>query len=218
MSNKKYICLDIGNVLCDVATQPFLETLSESFNITFAEADRFLKRFQQIHDLGYTTMEDELKDKFGLKSPVLLKKLVQGWNDSVTTNYYMIDKLNDLRNNHNLQVALLSNIGVEHAAMMEEKLNRGNFFPGAIKHFSCYVGARKPSMIYYQSFITQYPEFKGCIYVDDLVVNLEASKQFGFQTFHMSLAEDNVEYKISLLEQLLIDDGSLNLPQIGQTS
>lgn len=212
--NKKYICLDIGNVLCDVATQPFLETLSETFNITIPEADRFLKRFQQIHDLGYTTMEDELKDKFGLKSPITINKLVEAWNDSVTPNMAMIDKLNYLRDEHNLQVALLSNIGIEHANMMKIKLQEGNFFPNSIKHFSCFVGARKPSMVYYQSFLMQYPEFKGCIYVDDLTINLEASKQFGFQTFHMSLAEDDVEYKISLLQQLLIDDGSLALPKI----
>lgn len=212
--NKKYICLDIGNVLCNVITKPFLENLSETFNITISEADRFLKRFQQIHDLGYTTMEDELKDKFGLKSPVTLNRLVDAWNDSVTPCLPMIQQLNYLMSEHNLQVALLSNIGIEHANMMKVKLQEGNFFPNAIKHFSCFVGARKPSMVYYQSFLMQFPEFKGCIYVDDLATNLEASKQFGFQTFHMSLEEDDVDYKISLLKQLLMDDEALELPKI----
>ena len=207
MKNKKYICLDIGNVLCTVAAQPFLEKLSEQFNVTIPEAHRFLKRFQQIHDLGYTTMEDELKDKFGVKSPGILQKLVQGWNDSVSPCLPMIDRLNYLRNEHDLQVALLSNIGVEHATMMEEKLAHGNFFPGAIKHFSCFVGARKPSMVYYQSFLMQYPEFKGSIYVDDLEENLNASKQFGFQTFHLSLEQPGIEQKIEELEELVIKSG-----------
>lgn len=201
----KYICLDIGNVLCSVAAEPFLEILSETFNITFSEGARFLKRFQQIHDLGYTTMEDELKDKFGVKSPVTIKNLVDAWNDSVTPNMYILDKLNGLRDKYNLQVALLSNIGVEHAAMMEKKLARNGFFPGAIKHFSCFVGARKPSMIYYQSFLTQYPEFKGCLYVDDLKENLEASIPFGFATYHFTLEDSGYESKVAEIEMMIIN-------------
>lgn len=201
----KYIALDIGNVLCHVAAEPFLDLVSETFNATIPESARFLKRFQQIHDLGYTTMEDELKDKFHVKSPVTLKKLVDAWNDSVTPNMYIIDKLNDLRSKHNLQVALLSNIGVEHAAMMEEKLAHGGFFPGAIKHFSCFVGARKPSMIYYQSFLTQYPQFKGCLYVDDLIENLEASKTFGFETYHFTLENLGYECYVDEIEAIIIN-------------
>lgn len=201
----KYICLDIGNVLCSVASEPFLEIISETFNITFAEGARFLKRFQQIHDLGYTTMEDELKDKFGVKSPVTIKKIVDAWNDSVTPNMHIIDKLNGLRSKHNLQVALLSNIGVEHAAMMEEKLSYEGLFPGAIKHFSCFVGARKPSMIYYQSFLIQHPEFKRCLYVDDLKENLEASEPFGFKTYHFTLEDPNYESKVAEIERMIIN-------------
>ena len=200
----KYIALDIGNVLCHVSTEPFLEMLSETFNVTIPEASRFLKRFQQIHDLGYTTMEDELKDHFGVKSPVTIQKLVKGWNDSVFPNLHILDRLNDMRDRHNLQVALLSNIGVKHAAMMEEKLAHNGFFPGAIKHFSCFVGARKPSMIYYQSFLTQYPQFKGCLYVDDLKENLHASTAFGFQTYHFTLEDPDYESKVQEIEELVI--------------
>lgn len=199
----KYIAIDIGNVLCDVATIPFLETLSDSFNITVPEARRFLKRFQQLHDLGYTTMEDELRDNFNVRSPVVLKRIGQIWNDSVIPNLPMINKLNKLRRQHNLQVALLSNIGVEHAAMIEEKLSHGGFFPNAIKHFSCFVGARKPSLIFYQSFLIQHPDFKSCLYIDDLQENLNASKQFGFNPFRLALDEADANDKIEELEQLI---------------
>lgn len=200
----KYICLDIGNVLCDVNPKPFLESLSETFNITIPEANRFLKRFQQLHDLGYTNMEDELKDNFNVKSPLTIKKLVDGWNDSVNTNLHVINKLNNLRENHGLQVALLSNIGVEHAAMVESKLAHGGFFQNAIKHFSCFVGARKPSFIFYQSFLLQYPEFQNCLYVDDLRENLIASKPFGFKTFRLALDEHDVNVKIAELEAEIV--------------
>jgi len=201
-----YIALDIGNVLCNIATEPFLETLSETLNITIVEANRFLKRFQQIHDLGYTTMEDELKDKFQLKSPITIAKLVQGWNDSVTPCIPMLTKLNDLRRENGLQVALLSNIGLEHASMMEEKLKHGEFFPGAIKHFSCFVGARKPSTIFYQSFLLQYPKFKNCLYIDDLQENLNSAKAFGFVPFHMSLELPGIDKKINEIENIILNN------------
>lgn len=201
----RFIALDIGNVLCHVGAQPFIELVSETFNTTIPEAARFLRRFQQVHDLGYTTMEDELKDHFGAKSPAIINKLVQAWNDSVKPNDQMIDRLNEMRIKHKLQVALLSNIGVEHAEMMKTKLSEGGFFPGAIKHFSCFVGARKPSSIYYQSFLLQYPEFKGCLYVDDLMENLEASRAFGFKTFHFTLEDPNYPKKILEIEKLILE-------------
>lgn len=200
----KYICLDIGSVLCSVNMSPFLDNLSATFNITVPEAHRFLKRFQQIHDLGYTTMEDELKDKFFVKSSVTIQRLVDAWDDAVVPCIPILDKLNHLRQQHGLQVALLSNIGTEHARMMENKLSHNGFFPGVIKHFSCEVGARKPSLIYYQSFLLQHPEFKGSLYVDDLQENLDASKAFGFKTFRLSLEEPGVDEKINEIEQLII--------------
>ena len=200
----KYIALDIGGVLCHVNALPFVELVSETFNTTVPEAARFLKRFQQIHDLGYTTMEDELKDHFGAKSPAIIKKLVQAWNDSVVPNEYIIRQLNDMRDKHKLQVALVSNIGVEHAEMMKTKLAEDGFFPGAIKHFSCFVGARKPSAIYYQSFLLQYPQFEGCLYVDDLQENLDASKPFGFQTYHFTLEDPNYAKKVKEIEKLVL--------------
>lgn len=200
----KYICLDIGNVLCTITTAPFLEYLSETFNITLPEATRFLRRFQQAHDLGLTTIEDELKDHFDVKSTMIMSKLMDLWSKIVAPHMGMITKLNDLRVNNNLQVALLSNIGVEHAFMMEHVLENGGFFQNSIKHFSCEVGARKPSKLFYQSFLSQHPEFNGSLYVDDLTENLEASKQFGFQTFHMSLDQSDVGSKILEIEQLVI--------------
>lgn len=200
----RYLALDIGNVICDVAQQPFLEILSENFNITIAEAQRFLKRFQRLHDLGHTTMEDELKDKFSVKSPAIIKKLVNAWNDSMTPNLPIMDTLNRLRKEHSVQIALLSNIGVEHAAMMEETLKHDGFFPNAIKHFSCDVGARKPSMIFYQSFLLQYPQFKGCLYVDDLQENLDSSDIFGFTTLRLALDEPGYDLKIKDIERLIV--------------
>ena len=199
----KYIALDIGNVLCKISFDPFVNILSETFDISIQDAKIFFKRFQRIHDLGYTTMEDEIKSSFSTKSEIIIQKIVNTWNYSVQPDINILNKLNHLREDHDLKIALLSNIGLEHASMMEEKLKHNNFFPNAIKHFSCEVGARKPSLIYYQSFLWQYPEFKGCLYVDDLQDNLNAGEKLGFKPFHFDLNHDDVDQKIIQIENLI---------------
>lgn len=199
-----YVCLDVGSVLCHVKMDPFLDILSEALNISTQDAHRFMKRFQQIHDLGQTTMEDELKDQFHVKSQVTLKKLSQAWNDTVTPNFDIIQKINDIRQTKGLRVALLSNIGVEHAEIVKDKLEHNKFFTQSIKHFSCFVGARKPSLLFYQSFLSQYPDFKGCLYIDDLQENLDASKQFEFKTYRLSIDEDGYLDKIPDIEQMIL--------------
>lgn len=201
----KRVCLDIGSVLCTVDYQSFVEMISTTFNLTLADSKRFLKRFQQMHDLGFTTMEDELKDRFGLKSEATIQKLVRHWNDCVKTSYEMLAMLNNVKRQHGLEVALLSNIGPEHAVLMEDRLAWGGFFKDAVKHLSCAVGARKPSKLYYQSFLQQHPEFTCSIYVDDLQENLDASKPFGFQTFRLSLEEPDALSKIAELEKLIVN-------------
>jgi FMN phosphatase YigB (HAD superfamily) len=187
--NPKYVCMDIGNVLCNVDEEGFRECLSYKLNINTFKAKRFLKRFQQIHDLGFTTMEDELTDQFNIKSPYILKEIVQKWNDCVTPYVPMLNVLNDLRKNDNLKIALLSNIGLEHAALLQDILSLDGFFNSSIKHLSCFVGARKPSTIYFQSFLLQHPEFTGALYVDDLQANLDGAKPLGFRTHRFDLSE-----------------------------
>lgn len=199
------MALDIGNVLVKVETDPFLQKLSETLNITIPDASRFIRRFQQLHDLGYTTMEDELKDKFSIKSPFIIANLVNAWNMSIVPHLPILTKLNDLRKKYNLEIALLSNIGVEHAAMIDDKLKHEGFLENTIRHFSCFVGARKPSMLFYQSFLLQYPQFKGCVYVDDLKENLAASEQFGFKTFHLDLNNDGLNDRLDELEHFVIN-------------
>lgn len=196
----KYIALDIGNVICHANMRNFIEEISATFNVSYAEADRFLRSFQQLHDIGLTTMENQLRVWFDCKSEVVSNKLINSWNNSIYPDLTALSALEKLQNN-NVKIALLSNIGVEHAEMAKSKLYP--IYNGAVKHFSCFVGARKPTMLYYQSFLLNYPEFKGCLYVDDLVENLEASKQLGFKTFHLSLEDMDVAAKYREIESLI---------------
>jgi hypothetical protein len=199
----KTICLDIGNVLCRVDFIPFLEHLSKSLNITLEESQYFLNRTQKLHDLGCTSIADELRDHFKIKSPVIMRELLDLWDDKVIQR----DRTYQLENvvlKHNLQVALLSNIGFEHAKVVGYWASgNGPFSLKSVRHFSCFVGARKPSALFYQSFLWEYPEFKGSLYVDDLQENLDASHRFGFQPFHMALDSANYGERIKELDELI---------------
>lgn len=188
-----YVCLDVGNVLVHSKFDEFLKKLSKSLNITIEDAMYFMNRTQKLHDLGCTKMADELRDHFKIKSPVTMDELLSYWNDVIIPSGHIIGLLNDLSKNHKVKVALLSNVGLEHAERMGEVLSHvmvnDTFFDNAVKFFSCHVGARKPTLLYYHLFLELHPEFKHAVYIDDLHENLDASKQFHFNTFHFSLEE-----------------------------
>jgi len=184
-----HVALDIGNVLVHADFKPFLNKLSKSLNITLEEAMYFMNRSQKLHDLGLTQMSDELRDHFKIRSPITINELIDDWNAVIQPADYILDILNKMMAENDLQVALLSNVGLEHAKRMEVILNHDNFFQNTTKHFSCHVGARKPTILYYHTFLQLHPAFEGCVYVDDLQENLNASKQFGFKTFRFSLEE-----------------------------
>lgn len=194
------IAFDIGNVLCDVITDPFLQLLSETLNISIKESVRFLKKFQQLHDIGYTSMEDQLRDVYHIKSEVTINKLILHWNSSIVPNEDILDMLNRQKN---LDIALLSNIGTEHAGIMDGKLTSKGKKLNFIKHYSCEVGARKPHKLFYQSFLSQYPEYNECLYIDDLQENLNMGEQFGFKPFLFSLKDNNFLEKIQEIETLI---------------
>ena len=185
----KYVAFDVGNVLVNVNFQPFINKLSKDLNISIEEATYFMNRSQKLHDLGITVMRDELIDHLKIKSSVLRDELVECWNFSITPADWMLERLDKITKQYCVQVALLSNVGLEHSVRMKEILNYNNFFDKAIKHFSCEVGARKPTFLYYQSFLKMHPEWEGCPYIDDLQENLDTGAKFGFKTFRLSLEE-----------------------------
>ena len=185
----KYVALDIGNVLVHSNFQEFVRQLSKTLNITIEEATYFMNRTQKLHDLGLTNMSDELHDHFKIKSQVLTEELIKAWNEVIVANKNMLRMINKLKSTHDLKIALLSNVGLEHSVRMQEVLDYDNFMTDNVKHFSCQVGARKPNMIYYHTFLQLHPEWEGCPYIDDVQENLDMGAQFGFKPFRFSLEE-----------------------------
>ena len=203
----KYAAFDVGNVLFNVNFPGFINKMSKTLNISVEDATYFMNRSQKLHDLGLTIMKDELIDHLHIKSSVLREELIQDWNHCITPADWLLERVDKLCTTHDIQIALLSNVGLEHAVRMREMLSPYQFFQNGITHFSCEVGARKPNIIYYQSFLQLHPEFQGCPYFDDLKENLQVGAAFGFKTYRLSLEEitsENYEGEMTSFEAFLI--------------
>jgi len=181
----KHLALDIGNVICHVDFDKILNILSKSLNISKSEALYFLNRVQKLHDLGLTNLSDELHDHFKIKSEVIIKDVLDEWNRAIQIDNDVAREVERLQNTYDLEIALVSNIGIEHA----EHFRKNWGVSGTIQFFSCEVGARKPNLLYYQSFLSMYPQFKDCVYLDDLDANLAMGNQFGFKSIKFVLSD-----------------------------
>jgi FMN phosphatase YigB (HAD superfamily) len=189
------VCFDIGNVLCHCSFEPLAYLLSKQLNITVKEANAFINRNQKLHDLGMTSLADELRDHFKIHSEALIDEVMCEWDQAVKSEPIMMQLLRDL-SAQGVQVALLSNIGLEHAKLIDIQWQEEKFYQWGIKHFSCFVGARKPNHLYYQSFLWDHPEFKGSLYFDDLPENVAAGVYHGFETFQFELNKMDSEKKL----------------------
>lgn len=181
------LALDVGNVLVNSNFDNFIKKLSFNFNVSFEDALHFMNKTQKHHDCGLTNIADELKSHFEIKSESIMETLISDWNNVIVSNNFINDIIKGIRDLYDIEIALLSNVGFEHSVRMEEVLKTYGEFDGAIRHFSCFVGARKPTLLYYNLFLQLHPEWKGCAYIDDLQDNLDASKQFGFKTLNFNL-------------------------------
>ena len=213
--NFNYVCFDIGNVLCRVNFNNFLASISKYMNIAQKDAFYFLHRTQKLHDLGLTNLRDELHDHFDLHSEVIITEIMNHWDMSVWKEDIMFQLLDDLIDS-GVKVALLSNIGFEHVEYLNANLANLKGWKDSIHFFSCAAGARKPSVLYYQSFLMQYPKFRGAAYFDDVQENLDAGKTFGFKTVRFSLddlagkneqiTQQNIKTAAQQLKNLILKD------------
>jgi len=186
----KYIALDIGNVICDVN----LHKVINCYQNYFPDIANFIELSAPAIDTGLTTFRQEIDNihqrNFWVPS-IGYEKL---WDTAITPKLFT-DLQPELKE---FNIALLSNIGTEHAAFIRKEFPKP--YNQCIQHFSCEVGARKPSKLFFQSFLMQHPEFKNCTFVDDREENLKAAKEFGFNSVRFNLKDfdDEIKAKESL--------------------
>jgi len=178
-----HLAVDIGNVICEVELKKFTDRIKKCIPWN-EDAETFMVSHQSIWDLGYTTVLDAVRDRYGITSSDELKEVSDAWNSTIMPNGTMLNLLESLKGS-GVKIAFLSNMGVEHAEYLKSICPK--MFEGCIEHLSFEVGARKPSLLYYQSFLLNNDEFAGAVFIDDRLENLKAAKKLRFKPYHFEL-------------------------------
>jgi FMN phosphatase YigB (HAD superfamily) len=181
-----YICLDIGNVLLDCDFSGFFTTM-QNRNVAQPHVWEFMERVQPHQDVGHVSLEREMKIHFDMHD---VSEHMDSWRDCLKRNEMSLGQLTVMLD-AGVNVALLSNMGAEHHALLSHLF--GGLYERCTQFISCEVGARKPSKIYYQSFLTAHPDFRGCVYVDDRMENLGAGNKMGFNSQHLDTSKMSPE-------------------------
>ena len=150
-ASSKRVAFDIGNVLCHVDIDAFFQFLVDNYREfpNKEKANLFLESIQAGQDLGVLTMKFGLYQVFPYLDDKHIADICHAWTSTVTFSDPMMGLVEKLLTN-NWKVALLSNIGRDHSEFVR---GSHHVFDWCIRHFSCEVGARKPTKLYFQSFI-----------------------------------------------------------------
>lgn len=184
------IALDIGNVLVHVDIDIFIDELF-LMGIDKFRGLEFLVIMQNFFDNGILDMEKALQLRFPELSKKERDRACEAWLAVVKPCFPTLEVVTELLS-EGASVALLSNIGRDHADYLSDMCS--GQFDRCIKHFSCDVGARKPTKLFYQSFTMDYPEFsqkklysKGRLtyskmsrglFLDDRLENIDAARMY----------------------------------------
>lgn len=190
-----HVAFDLGNVLLNVDLKIFERALDAQLHKAVAkkqidhpklliDSETFLLRLQKPQDLGMMDLAEGLAIYYPFLEDTAIDALVKSWNQVVTPNEVMMNFVANLKD-EGVKIAFLSNIGFTHLELLRKTLPE--LLRGSVEHMSCEVGARKPSRLYYQSFLMDHADFIGGVYVDDLEANLKVGKQFRFKTFQFDL-------------------------------
>lgn len=212
----KYIALDIGNVLVHFDVQNMVQELSKfvtgySEEVKKEVALSTLERVQASHDLGLLNFKHAMEEflirqdkSMTLESRQLSNgadELVNYWNNIVKLDVRIIKFIKKLKEN-NVKIALLSNMGKEHYQYLKKIFPE--LFKDSIEFISFQVGARKPTKLYYHLFVEEYPEFRHCLYLDDIQENIEASSKY-LNPFSFNLEKLCESKKIDKTLKLILD-------------
>ena len=192
------VAFDLGNVLIDLHWDGFWETIKPMFSMQErAEIKYILEKESHIDFCGLTVLSDVLEKRYGKE---VGQAVTDAWNKIVKPNNQMVNFVNKLKS-EGFKVAFLSNMGFDHLNYLNKEYP--DFMKLAdVKHMSCEVGAAKPSLLYYQSFLMSNEDFSGCLYLDDLKDNLKMGSKVRFDSMHFDLNDYNKDKPSDLKKQL----------------
>jgi len=175
-SPAKKIAFDIGNVLFHFDLTPLLDLLiCQDIVENNAMAYEFMGgSFQHSQEIGLHNIKQSFYQLNPQLSDNTLQEIHDRWMETFYPSLPMMEIVEELICNK-YDVALLSNIGPDHAKFVREKCK---IFNKCIQHFSCDVGARKPTRLYYQSFYIQNGWGRDSLYFDDRKDNITMGSEY----------------------------------------
>ncbi len=190
----KTIIFDIGNVLADFSWEPFFRSFgfSEEVFEKFTKATVKSPEWNEL-DRGLWSTE-EIIASFIKNDPSIeqqIKMVFRNINGIVTKRDYTITWIKHLKE-AGYQVLYLSNFGEITRAHCQDALSFMPYTDGGILSYE--VKLIKPDPAIYQSLIDKYnlvPE--ECVFVDDLLENVEAAKKLGLKGVHAITHEAALE-------------------------
>jgi FMN phosphatase YigB (HAD superfamily) len=193
------LALDIGNVLCYLDMDIFINAFEKYSGKR--DGIEFLNHIQAMQDVNMTTVEMSLIYKYSSlkEDDKKLNELLTAWNNTVQPCDEMMNLIQELKSD-GIKIAILSNMGPEH--LFHLKKIAPEIFKNTIHHISCEVGARKPTKLFYQSFLLDNDNFIGCLYIDDIEENRKVGKQYGFKSYDFNLEKFKQLTKFSQKKQL----------------
>lgn len=179
----KKVALDIGNVICRVDLEKFYTFLvnDKQLFIDNYQANIFFEGIQSSMDLGLYSITHAFRKYIPGLTKKDLNDIREAWMDICSVSWDMFLFLKELED-RKIQVAVLSNIGVDHASLFSPYLNRFGF----LKFFSCNIGTRKPHKLFFQTFQENYNWPNDVLFFDDRIENVEGAKNY-FNSFQFNL-------------------------------
>ena len=200
----KTIFFDIGRVLIDIHPERTYQYLSDSADVeTNMVKESFPWDDHDQYERGIMNNEDWfIAYKEALPQPCCLKKsdFWNAWKLLLGEEKNTVNILEAL--NKQYSIWLLSNTNLKH---IQDEIEKRYSFPslvnGAVYSFD--VGVRKPEKEIYEIAMQRAnTKPQECLFIDDLLENIQAAKQIGIEGIHFRSSEQ--------LKQDLVHLGIIN--------
>lgn len=190
----KNIIFDIGNVLAEFRWKGFIDELGfeESIQERIAKATVLSKYWKEV-DRGVMTWQEIIEGCVSLDKDIEreIKLFFKDQSNLVVEFDYSGLLLKTLKN-AGYNIYILSNYSEKNFKLVKDSFSFMKYIDGGVVSYE--VKAIKPEPVIYKTLLEKYqliPE--ECVFLDDLIENLNEAANFGIQTIHFTGLTEGVK-------------------------
>jgi putative hydrolase of the HAD superfamily len=188
------VIFDFGNVLCRFDLQHFLRRISRFSSRSLPELQKLLPTFKDLGDDYETGLisSDQFFNQIRIRTGLAMPKqeFIKAYCEIFTPIPTSLDLVRKLK--HNYKLGLVSNTNEWHYEYGIKPVEVFPLFDAVTLSFQ--VKAMKPARAVYDDILTKlmvYPP--ECVYIDDIVENVEAAVDLGMHGIHYTSHEALME-------------------------